>query len=146
VAAQFPVGAELDQSHVHDFSLLGPRGIARELQAAQDTLADITGLLPRFFRPTAGLRSPLLDPVLSRLDLHLASWTRRGFDTRDGDPDSVAAKLLHGLGAGDILLLHDGNAARSVAGEPVILKVLPALLQAATAAGLRCVTLRSTLP
>jgi peptidoglycan/xylan/chitin deacetylase (PgdA/CDA1 family) len=134
------------QGHLHYFALLGPRGIARELQAAQDTLADITGQLPRFFRAVAGLRNPFLDPVLSHLDLQLASWTRRGFDTRDGDPDSVAAKLLHGLGAGDILLFHDGNAARSAAGEPVILKVLPTLLQAATAAGLRCVTLRSTLP
>lgn len=133
------------QNHLHHFALLGPRGITRELQTAQDTLADITGQWPRFFRPTAGLRSPLLDPVLSRLDLKLASWTRRGFDTRDGDPDSVAAKLLHGLGAGDILLLHDGNAARSAPGEAVILSVLPVLLQAATAAGLRCVTLRSTL-
>lgn len=134
------------QSHLHYFALLGPRGIARELQAAQDTLADITGQLPRFFRAVAGLRNPFLDPVLSHLDLHLASWTRRGFDTRDGDSSSVAAKLLHGLGAGDILLLHDGNAARSPDGTPVILKVLPILLQTATAAGLRCVTLRSTLP
>ena len=134
------------QRHLHHFALLGPRGIARELQSAQDTLAEITGQVPRFFRAVAGLRNPFLDSVLSRLDLHLASWSRRGFDTRDGDPDSVAAKLLHGLGAGDIILLHDGNAARSVTGEPVILKVLPTLLQTATAAGLRCVTLRSTLP
>lgn len=133
------------QNHFHHFALLGPRGIARELQTAQGTLGDITGQSPRFFRAVAGLRSPLLDPVLSRLDLRLASWTRRGFDTRDGDPGSVSAKLLRGLGAGDILLLHDGNAARSPAGEPVILKVLPILLQTATAAGLRCVTLRSSL-
>lgn len=133
------------QNHLHYFSLLGPRAIARELQAAQDTLSDITGQLPRFFRPTAGLRSPLLDPVLSRLDLRLASWTRRAFDTRDGDQDSVAAKLLHRLDKGDILLLHDGNAARSEAGEPVILKVLPILLGTAAAEGLHCVTLRSAL-
>lgn len=133
------------QRHLHHFALLGPRQTERELQAAQDTLAGITGQVPRFFRAVAGLRSPLLDPVLSRLDLRLASWTRRGFDTRDGDPDSVAARLLHGFGAGDILLLHDGNAARSVTGEAVILKVLPTLLQTAKAAGLRSVSLRSTL-
>jgi peptidoglycan/xylan/chitin deacetylase (PgdA/CDA1 family) len=134
------------QRHLHYFSFLGPQGIERELQIAQDTLADITGQLPRFFRSVAGLRSPLLDPVLSRMGLHLVSWTRRGFDTRDRNPDAVALKLLRGLRGGDILLLHDGNAARSAAGEPVILKVLPTLLQAAKAVGLRCVTLRSTLP
>lgn len=133
------------QSHSHYFALLGPRRIARELQAAQETLADITGSLPRFFRPTAGLRNPLLDPILFRLDLRLASWTRRGFDTRDGDPDSVAAKLLHGLNGGDVLLLHDGNAARSLEGDAVILRVLPTLLEAAEANGLRSVTLRAAM-
>ena len=37
--------------HSHDFSLLGPRGLAREIGAAQARLADLTGdsaaLLPR---------------------------------------------------------------------------------------------------
>jgi peptidoglycan/xylan/chitin deacetylase (PgdA/CDA1 family) len=39
-----------------------------------------------FFRAPAGLRNPLLDPVLHRLGLHLVSWTRRGFDTREARP------------------------------------------------------------
>ena len=70
------------QHHLHYFSLLGPRRMGEELQAAQDTFASITGEAPRFFRAPAGLRSPFLDPVLARLDLHLASWTRRAFDTQ----------------------------------------------------------------
>lgn len=133
------------QHHYHHFSVLGMRGMAREIATAQDTLEAITGNRPRFFRPTAGLRSPLLDPVLSRQGLILASWTRRGFDTRNGNPDSVAHLLTRGLKAGDILLLHDGNAARTAAGDPVILKVLPRLLQSIADAGLRTVTLRSAL-
>jgi peptidoglycan/xylan/chitin deacetylase (PgdA/CDA1 family) len=119
--------------------------MGEELQAAQDTFASITGEAPRFFRAPAGLRSPFLDPVLARLDLHLASWTRRAFDTRNGDPDSVSGKLLHQLGGGDILLLHDGHAARTASGEPVILEVLPRVLEAARSARLRPVTLRSAL-
>jgi len=131
--------------HRHDFALLGLRGLVREINAAQETLAAITGVCPLFFRAPAGLRSPLLDPALFRLNLRLVSWTRRGFDTRDGDPRSVSAKLLHGLNGGDILLLHDGNAARTAGGDAVILEVLPRLLDTIAAARLRPVTLRSVL-
>jgi peptidoglycan-N-acetylglucosamine deacetylase len=133
------------QHHRHHFSLMGPRGIARELQAAQDTLTAITGQRPRFFRAPAGLRNPFLDPVLARLGLQLATWSARGFDTRVGDAGRVKEKLLRGLQAGAILLVHDGNVARTADGRPVILDVLPTILESAAAAHLRFVTLRQAL-
>jgi peptidoglycan-N-acetylglucosamine deacetylase len=125
------------------FLLLG--GWFAELSAAQNTLTNVTGIRPRFFRPPVGLRNPWLDPVLSRLDLQLASWTRRGFDTVNKDPNLVLEKLLDNLKAGDILLLHDANAARTKTGQPVILEVLPTLLNALAAANLSPVTLREAL-
>lgn len=130
------------QHHHHSFAFLGYSGFLRELQAGQDTFAAITGQRPLFFRAPAGLRNPLLDPVLHRLGLQLASWSIRGFDTRIGDAGRVRNRLLRGLRAGAILLLHDGNAARTPAGIPVILEVLPAVLAAAAAANLHFVTLR----
>ncbi|MBU1689819.1 MAG: polysaccharide deacetylase family protein [Gammaproteobacteria bacterium] len=133
------------QHHRHHFSLLGRAGITRELQAAQDTLTAITGRRPLFFRAPAGLRNPFLDPVLARLGLRLASWSARGFDTRVGDAERVKSKLLHELRAGAILLLHDGNAAHTPQGTPVILEVLPTVMAAATAVNLRFVTLRLAL-
>ncbi|MBK5207045.1 MAG: polysaccharide deacetylase family protein [Polaromonas sp.] len=133
------------QQHRHHFSLMGLRGITREIQAAQDSLTTITGQRPLFFRAPAGLRNPFLDPVMARLGLQLASWSARGFDTRIGDAERVKEKLLRGLRAGAILLVHDGNAAQTSDGQPVILDVLPALLEAAAAARLRFVTLRHAL-
>lgn len=130
------------QRHRHSFAFLGYAGFMRELRAAQDTLAAITGQRPVFFRAPAGLRNPLLDPALQHLELQLASWSVRGFDTRIGDAGRVKKKLLGGLRAGAILLLHDGNAARTSAGIPVILEALPAVLAAAAAAKLNFVTLR----
>ena len=130
------------QHHRHTFAFMGYSGLMRELQAAQDTLTAIAGQRPLFFRAPAGLRNPLLDPVLNRLDLQLASWSVRGFDTRIGDVERVKSRLLRGLQAGAILLLHDGNAARTAKGIPVILEVLPAVLAAAAAANLKFVTLR----
>lgn len=131
------------QQHRHHFSLLGLAGFAREICAAQATLTAISGDAPRFFRAPAGLRNPFLDPVLARLDLRLASWSVRGFDTCTRDAGKVQARLLRGLKPGAILLLHDGHAARSATGEPVIMEVLPGLIAAAHAAGLRFVTLRT---
>ena len=133
------------QHHDHHFATFGPRRMAREVQTGQDNLAALTGQRPHFFRPTAGLRNPFLEPILARHGLHLASWTRRGYDTRNRDADDVARRLTRDLAAGDILLLHDGNAARTVAGQPVILTALPRVLEAAAAIGLKTITLRSAL-
>ena len=133
------------QQHSHYFSLLGPRGLAHELQASQDTLTLICGQRPLFFRAPAGLRNLFLDPVLVRFGLRLASWSARGFDTRINDPERVKRSLLRGLRPGAILLLHDGHAARTAQGIPMILEVLPAVLEATATAGLRPVTLRQAL-
>ncbi len=133
------------QYHHHHFATFGPRRMFREVQAGQDNLAAVTGQRPCFFRPTAGLRNPFLEPILARQGLYLASWTRRGYDTRNGDADTVFRRLTTGFGAGDILLLHDGNAARTGAGRPVILAALPRVLEAAAAAGLKTITLRAAL-
>ena len=134
------------QHHRHTFALLGLTALTREIQAAQTTLAGITGRTPAFFRAPAGIRSPLLDPVLSKLGLRLVAWTRRGFDTRVSNAATVSRRLLRNLEPGAILLLHDGNSARSPQGLPVILEVLPTLLEAAAASGLRTVTLAEALP
>lgn len=133
------------QRHLNYFSLLGPRGLVAEIERAQDTIGITTGQQPLFFRAPAGLRSPFLDPVLSRLGLRLASWTRRGFDTVSGSAETVLGKLTRDLGAGDILLLHDGHAALTGNGVPVILEVLPRLLDAVADAKLTPITLRAAL-
>jgi peptidoglycan/xylan/chitin deacetylase (PgdA/CDA1 family) len=129
------------QRHRHHFSLQGPAALFKEISAAQDTFEALGVPRPRFFRAPAGLRNPFLEPVLCRLGLSLASWTRRGFDTASTDPVRVRRRLLRDLAAGDILLLHDGHAARIADGQPMILKVLPEVLQAAADAGLPCITL-----
>ena len=131
------------QRHLHRFSLLGPRALADEIGRAQQTIAAATGEVAQFFRAPAGLRNPFLEPVLARANLRLVSWTRRGFDTVSGSATRVLGKLTRHLDDGDILLLHDGHAARTAAGGAVILEVLPPLLAAMAAARLTPITLRA---
>jgi peptidoglycan/xylan/chitin deacetylase (PgdA/CDA1 family) len=128
--------------HPVSFAFLTVRGFRHEIGRAQATLTELSGSAPHYFRPPAGLRNPLLDPALHDLGLRLATWTRRGFDTRNRDAASVASRLTVRLGAGEILLLHDGNSARTATGRPVVLEALPRVLDAAARAGLSPVTLR----
>ena len=129
------------QRHSTRFGWYGWRRLTREIAQAQDTIASITSEAPRFFRAPFGARNPLLDPVLAHAGLQLVSWTRRGYDTIDGNPARVLVRLTHRLEAGAILLLHDGIATGSRRTPPCSLSVLPRLLDAIGAQGLRTVTL-----
>jgi peptidoglycan/xylan/chitin deacetylase (PgdA/CDA1 family) len=127
--------------HLMRFSLLGPRALTREIARAQEVIGAATGAVARFFRAPAGLRNPFLEPALTRANLQLVSWTRRGFDTVYGSAGRVLGSLTRDLRGGDILLLHDGHAARTADGKAVILEVLPRLLEALAAARLTPITL-----
>ena len=143
------------QKHWHNFSLSGTAALTREVETAQQTLKNITGVEPKFFRAPAGLRNLFLAPVLARLNLQLAHWSVRAYDTKVKNPERVKTKLLNGLKPGAILLMHDGNAARTSNGgkntagittgankeKPMILAVLPALIEAAKQRNLHFVTL-----
>jgi peptidoglycan-N-acetylglucosamine deacetylase len=134
------------EHHRYVFSLFGPAAMRREIALAQARIQAVCWAVPRFFRAPAGLRNPFLQPCLSDLGLQLASWTRRGYDTVNADAETVLERLTRNLAAGDILLLHDGRAARAPDGTPVILAVLPRLLSLLASRRLRCVTLSEGLP
>ena len=129
------------QHHPNGFAFLRPAGLRREVMAAQSVLAGLALAPPRFFRAPMGFRPPTLAGVLRGTGLHAVAWTRRGYDTVDRNPSRVLRRLLRDLSAGDVLLLHDGNAARAADGTPVVLAVLPPLLAALRSRGLSAVAL-----
>jgi peptidoglycan-N-acetylglucosamine deacetylase len=133
------------ENHTHrhplGFATWGPGAMRREIETAQAAIAEACGQAPRHFRPPAGLRSPLLDPVLALAGLSLVAWTRRGYDTVSPRPERVLARLTRALAPGDVLLLHDGRSARGYPRPSVTLDLLPALLARIAAAGLSAVAL-----
>jgi peptidoglycan/xylan/chitin deacetylase (PgdA/CDA1 family) len=128
-------------SHPGTFSCYPPAAQQRQILRAQAAIEKAAGQTPAWFRAPAGFRNPLLDGVLCATGLRLASWTRRGYDTVEREPARVARRLVRGLAAGDVLLLHDGSPARDRTGKPVILETLPRVLDAIAAGGLRPVPL-----
>ena len=129
------------ETHPACFAWYAPQTLLREINAAQATLAGITGCAPRFFRAPIGLRSPLLDAVLARTALNYVSWTSRGFDMVSRSPSRVLNRLSRRLAPGAIILLHDRHAIGSSARDPIVLEVLPQLLQQLKDRGLRSVSL-----
>ncbi|MGH8718315.1 MAG: polysaccharide deacetylase family protein [Burkholderiales bacterium] len=127
------------QRHVGWFAFFGPRAMARDIERAQTELTRLAGEAPVYFRAPAGMRNPLTGWVLAKLGLQLVSWTRRGFDTLARDPQRVLKRLTRDLDAGDILVLHDGAAARE--GTPIVLQVLPKLLERIGSLGLVAVSI-----
>jgi len=127
--------------HSNAFSLLPPGAQGRDLDRAQQVLAQATGRTPVYFRAPAGVRSPWTQPLLSARGLSLTSWSRRAFDTVARDASTVASRLTSSLAGGEILLMHDGSSARDAAGRPVVLEALPRVLDRLAESGLRAVPL-----
>ena len=134
-----------NHSHRHSnfFGFFGWSALRREIEAAQSAIEGITRRRPVFFRSPMGIRNPLLDPVIARLGMQYITWTRRGFDTVTCDANKVLDRLTRGLGAGDILLMHDRSSGTR---EPVVLSVLPVLLERIHSLDLHCVSLPMALP
>jgi peptidoglycan/xylan/chitin deacetylase (PgdA/CDA1 family) len=129
--------------HSKVFACLGVGALRREIEAAQICIDKACARRPLFFRAPMGLRNPFLDSVIAHLGLHYVSWTRRGFDTVSRSPAAVLGRLSRNLAAGDILLLHD--TARSADASPLILQVLPNILERIHSAGLHSVSLPMAL-
>ena len=132
-----------NHSHRHPalFAAWSAPAMRRELVKAQTVLTQTAGTPPRFVRAPLGLRGPWFDLALAGTGLRPIAWTARGRDTVCADPRIVLQRLTRRLAAGDVLLLHDATAAEGPDGEKVVLAVLPMLLAALAARGLRPVTL-----
>lgn len=126
--------------HRNLFAFYSSSALKIEIISTQKTFSK-NGIKARFFRAPMGFRSPLLDSVLRDCNLEHVAWTRRGFDTVWKKSDGVFRRLARHLSAGDVLMLHDGGSAMTSEGQPVVVAVLPELLERCAALGLRGVSL-----
>lgn len=124
------------QSHPNALALRSRRAIGGEIAHAQAAIHAAGGGTPTLFRAPAGMKNPWMGGAIAGQGLRLVTWTRRGFDTVSRSAPRVAQRLVRGLAARDILVLHDGASARA-AGRPIVLDALPRILDAMAARTLR---------
>jgi peptidoglycan/xylan/chitin deacetylase (PgdA/CDA1 family) len=99
------------QSHpAGRFWSLLPGAMWREIAVCQQTLTEITGRRPLYFRPPVGHHNPFVWPPLQALGLTMVLWSCRGFDAVLRDAAAVLRRLEVGLEPGAIVLLHEGRA------------------------------------
>ena len=90
--------ANHSQSHrpMLNFRLRG--GMRREIGACQETLANVAGLRPRYYRPPCGLTNPFVTLAAHDLGMSVVGWNVRRVTSKDVAADDDEA--LQCVGAG----------------------------------------------
>jgi peptidoglycan/xylan/chitin deacetylase (PgdA/CDA1 family) len=112
--------------------LQSPEFILAEIHRAQVASIEVTGVTPRLFRPTYGVRWFGMQQALEELGLAQVMWSTIGLDWKFG-PIDVANRIVRGAKNGAIYCLHD---AREREADPdirvsvdAVKRVLPALME-----------------
>jgi peptidoglycan/xylan/chitin deacetylase (PgdA/CDA1 family) len=101
-------------SHLN-LALASTRRIEEQLSHTNETLAQITGAPPRFFRPPFGARRPETLRIATRLGLVPVLWNAMTSDWKNPSADAISLKLqeiidrLYRLGLAANIVLHDGS-------------------------------------
>lgn len=120
----------------------------REIKRGARSITALTGSWPNqsqpLYRPPMGLKSPPLARAARRLQLSLVAWSLHSHDSRSGDPQHIAQRVLEKIRPGDIVLMHDGH---DLPGRhrPACAQALPQILQGLRDKGLQCVTVSELL-
>lgn len=91
-----------------------------DLRRGRDTLAELAGRPPLWWRPTYGVPSAAALAVARSLSLRPVLWTAWGRDWADGEASSVADRVLRGVTGGGTVLLHDVDGTPCAAALPEV--------------------------
>ncbi len=123
--------------------LRGPRATYDDFARARDRVAEITGRMPRLFRPPYGVMSTPAHLAVRRLGLTPVLWTCWGEDwTRRATARSVYQTVTADLRGGGTILLHDSDCTSAPGAWRSALGALPMLLDTCERRGLEVGPLR----
>jgi peptidoglycan/xylan/chitin deacetylase (PgdA/CDA1 family) len=94
-------------SHHPLFDLFSSRKMLNDIKKTNHLVEEITGLMPRFFRPPYGVTNPNLKKAVLQGGMISIGWSLRSYDTIIKNPHHLYTKILSALKPGTILLLHD---------------------------------------
>lgn len=110
---------------------VGPRAVHDDLARASALIADAAGREPTLYRPPYGILNAAALAEARARGWRTLLWSVDGRDWRRGaTPQSVEARIVNRMQAGDVVLLHDSDAygaswRNSVAALPGVLRRLP---------------------
>lgn len=93
-------------SVMFDFKL--PSRMIEEIITTNNEIFEITGRIPRFFRPPFGITNPFVAKAVKISKMESIGWSLRSLDTIR-DKNKVISRVMRKVQPGDIILLHDRN-------------------------------------
>ena len=99
------------------------------------------GLRPHVFRAPHGFRNPWVTPIAASLGQRTIGWSLGVWDSARPGAEEIVRRALHGMRAGSILLLHDGDGYDPDGDRLQTAEALPAIIRGLRARGLTFSTL-----
>ncbi len=109
-----------------------PRGVREDIARAEAIIEEATGCSLSLYRPPYGVPNAAALRLAQGRGWRTLLWSQWGRDWEArATPDSIAARVTHGVDEGSVLLLHDaddysapGSWRRTVAALPQVLETL----------------------
>ncbi len=115
---------------------LAPAQVREDIARAEDTIASATGIAPTLYRPPYGVLNASALALARRRGWRTLLWSHWGRDwERDATPESIAALLTGGAGAGSVLLAHDADDYSAPGSWRQTVAALPAVIETMRARG-----------
>jgi len=128
--------------HSRYIAFKGKNNIMQELELTQETIHEVTGVRPIFFRPPYGIQTPWLLKVANDLGLTVVAWDNMTNDWHLGKRvTQIVEAILKKARPGGIIVFHDGRDTRQGYDRVSLLEALPLVLTELKRQGYHFVTL-----
>lgn len=89
--------------------ILKSRAIKKNIMMANREIANITGMVPQFFRPPRGLYNKAVLDLCDGLGMRVILWSLTSLDWRGISATKMTKMVLEKVKGGDIILFHDSG-------------------------------------
>lgn len=132
-------------SHPRHLYAWSASALFRDTRLSQRAIRRAAGVQPVWYRPPIGFRNLFMRRMLRLLNLRLANFTFRSYDTVARTPDAIVDRVLRHVSPGAIILLHDGADRHPDADRTPLLAALPILIDQLREKGYELLTLGDLL-
>jgi peptidoglycan-N-acetylglucosamine deacetylase len=142
VAREAAEGHEIG-NHGFDHRVLplrSPTFIRNQIRRTSDAIERACGARPTLFRASHGWRNPWVNREAARAGCAAVGWTLGVWDTDRPGASAVRQRVLEGVEAGCVLLLHDGRGMEADADASQVVEALPDIVRSLKAKGYQFVT------
>ncbi len=123
-------------------------GTCPEIRKTQEAIMSVAGVLPHFYRPPHGKKSPWELQCLQKNGLMEITWSVATEDQHVGSPEILARNMVANAKPGGIILMHDGYGTMHdcpQANKSFTVKALPIIIEELRKQGYRFVTVSELL-